>query len=101
MLVNSSVFERAFDRDPYVVVDVPATDLAVELGNIMTASMVMVGAYSAVTGLAGIDALVDAVTGALPRTAPSTPRSTRTRSRAGYEAAPGTLRVDAWEGALA
>ncbi len=46
---------------PYVVVDVPATDIAVELGNIMTASMVMVGAYSAVTGLVALDSLVDAV----------------------------------------
>ena len=72
VLVNSTVFEGAFDREPYVVVDIPATDLAVELGNIMTASMVMVGAYSAVTGLVALDALVDAVTGvaaAVPRAA--------------------------------
>src|SRR5438876_8957303 len=66
LMVNSTVFDGPIDRDAYTVVDVPATDLAVGLGNIMTASMVMVGAYSAVTGLVGIDALVDAVSAALP-----------------------------------
>jgi 2-oxoglutarate ferredoxin oxidoreductase subunit gamma len=94
------VFERAFGRDPYVVVDIPATDIAVELGNIMTASMVMVGAYSAVTGLAGIDSLVDAVTAALPAYRAQHAALNQDALRAGYEAAP-SVRVDAWEGALA
>jgi 2-oxoglutarate ferredoxin oxidoreductase subunit gamma len=100
LMLNSSVFERAFDRDPYVVVDVAATDIAVELGNIMTASMVMVGAYSAVTGLAGIDSLVDAVTAALPAYRAQHAALNQDALRAGYEAAP-DVRVDAWEGALA
>jgi Pyruvate/2-oxoacid:ferredoxin oxidoreductase gamma subunit len=100
LMLNSSVFERAFDRDPYVVVDIPATDIAVELGNIMTASMVMVGAYSAVTGLARIDALVDAVTAALPAYRAQHAALNQDALRAGYEAAP-DVRVDAWEGALA
>ena len=39
---------RDVDRDAVRCVDVPATDLAVELGNVMAASMVMVGAYAAV-----------------------------------------------------
>jgi 2-oxoglutarate ferredoxin oxidoreductase subunit gamma len=100
LMLNSSVFERTFDRDPYVVVDIPATDIAVELGNIMTASMVMVGAYSAVTGLAAIDSLVDAVTAALPAYRAQHAALNQGALRAGYEAAP-DLRVDAWEGALA
>ncbi len=79
-----------------MVVDIPATDLAVELGNIMTASMVMVGAYSAVTGLAGIDALVDAVTAALPAYRAKHAGLNQDALRAGYDAAPDT-RVDAWE----
>ena len=60
-LVNSTVFEGAFDREQLTVVDVPATDIAVELGNIMTASMVMLGAYTAITDIVGLDALDAAV----------------------------------------
>ena len=48
------------------VVEVPATDLAVDLGNIMTASMVMLGAYVAVTGIVALDALDAAVAESLP-----------------------------------
>jgi Pyruvate/2-oxoacid:ferredoxin oxidoreductase gamma subunit len=66
VFVNSTVFEGQLDRDLYVVVDVPATDLAIEVGNIVAASMIMVGAYSAATGLVGLPALVDAVAAALP-----------------------------------
>jgi len=65
-LVNSTVFEGAFDREQLTVVDVPATDIAVELGNIMTASMVMLGAYTAITDIVGLDALDVAVAASLP-----------------------------------
>src|SRR4029077_19084655 len=57
VLVNSTVFEGAFDPDAYQVVEVAATDLAVDLGNIMTASMIMLGAYAAVTGMVALDSL--------------------------------------------
>ena len=95
VFVNSTVFEGSFDRGPYVVVDVPATDLAVGLGNIMTASMVMLGAYSAVTALAGLDSLVEAVAGALPPYRAQHARLNQDALRAGYEAAP-AVRVHAW-----
>ncbi|MDT0270957.1 2-oxoacid:acceptor oxidoreductase family protein, partial [Streptomyces sp. DSM 44915] len=51
VMLNTTVFDRAFARDPYIVVELPASDLALGLGNIMTASMVMVWAYAAVTDL--------------------------------------------------
>jgi 2-oxoglutarate ferredoxin oxidoreductase subunit gamma len=95
VMVNSTVFERPIDRDAYIVVDVPATDLAVELGNIMTASMVMVGAFSAVTGFTSIDALVDAVPAALPPYRARHAALNQDALRAGYRAAPDT-RVEAW-----
>ncbi len=66
VLVNSTVYEAAFDRTSYVALDVPATDIAVEVGNIMTASMVMIGAYAAFTGLVGLPALRQAVADSLP-----------------------------------
>ncbi len=65
-LVNSTVFEGALAVDGLTVIDVPATDLAVDLGNIMTASMVMVGTYAAVTGLTALESLIEAVAASLP-----------------------------------
>jgi 2-oxoglutarate ferredoxin oxidoreductase subunit gamma len=96
VLLNSTVFEGPLDRNAYLVVDVPATDLAVELGNIMTASMVMVGAFSAVTGFTAIDALVDAVAAALPPYRAKHAALNQDALRAGYEAAP-DVRIAAWK----
>jgi 2-oxoglutarate ferredoxin oxidoreductase subunit gamma len=97
-MLNTTVFDRPFVRDPYVVVELPATDLAVELGNIMTASMVMVGAYAAVTDLVPLDALVDAVVASLPPYRARHAGLNQDALRAGHEAAP-DVRVPAWEGA--
>jgi Pyruvate/2-oxoacid:ferredoxin oxidoreductase gamma subunit len=66
VLVNTTVFEGSFDPVEYHVVEVPATDLAVDLGNIMTASMIMLGAYVAATGIVGLDSLDAAVSESLP-----------------------------------
>ncbi len=49
--MNTTVFEGSFDPTSPAVVEIAATDLAVDLGNIMTASMVMLGAYVAATGM--------------------------------------------------
>jgi Pyruvate/2-oxoacid:ferredoxin oxidoreductase gamma subunit len=95
VMVNSTVVEREIDRDEFVVVDLPATDLAVELGNIMAASMVMVGAYSAVTALVTLDSLVDAVADALPSYRARHAALNQDALRAGHAAAP-DVRVDAW-----
>jgi Pyruvate/2-oxoacid:ferredoxin oxidoreductase gamma subunit len=48
------------------VVGVPGTDLAIETGHIMTASMVMLGAYTALTGLVRLESLTAAVAASLP-----------------------------------
>ena len=66
VLVNTTVFEGTFDPTEYRVVEVPATDLAVDLGNIMTASMIMLGVYAAVTGIVALASLDAAVTESLP-----------------------------------
>jgi Pyruvate/2-oxoacid:ferredoxin oxidoreductase gamma subunit len=67
VVVNTTVFEGpAFDPAAYLVVEIPATDLAVDLGNIMTASMIILGAYVAATGMVGLASLETAVTESLP-----------------------------------
>jgi Pyruvate/2-oxoacid:ferredoxin oxidoreductase gamma subunit len=48
------------------VVEVPATELAGEVGSLVAASMVMLGAYAAVTGLVGLSSLVAALPEVLP-----------------------------------
>jgi Pyruvate/2-oxoacid:ferredoxin oxidoreductase gamma subunit len=60
------VFEHDVDWSPYALVEVPATELAGAVGSVMTASMVMTGAYAAATGLVAIDALAAAIGEALP-----------------------------------
>lgn len=67
VLLNSTVFEP----DPQLpesvrVVEVPATERAGELGNLMVASMVMVGAYAALTGVVEVDACVAAMRESIP-----------------------------------
>ena len=60
VLLNSTVFAEPIDRDAFVVVDVPASAAAADLGNVMAASMVMAGAYAAATELVGLAALEEA-----------------------------------------
>jgi 2-oxoacid:acceptor oxidoreductase gamma subunit (pyruvate/2-ketoisovalerate family) len=90
VLVNTTVFEGSFG-DEYEVVEVPATDLAVDLGNIMTASMIMLGAYAAVTGMVTLDSLDAAVTESLPSYRTQHVARNTTAIRAGFEVAPRDL----------
>ena len=90
MLVNSTVFEGSFDED-HQVVEVPATDLAVDLGNIMTASMIMLGAYAAATGMVALDSLDAAVTASLPSYRSQHVARNVAAIRAGFEFAPRDL----------
>lgn len=95
VLVNSTVFEGTIDRAHYLAVDVPATDLAVDVGNLMTASMVMIGAYAAVTRLIAPESLEQAVVDALPPYRAQHAALNARAIRAGYDAVPKAL-ADAW-----
>lgn len=67
VLLNSTVFEiEPGLPDTVQVVEVPATERAADLGNLMVASMVMVGVYAALTGLVSVDACVDAMRQSIP-----------------------------------
>jgi Pyruvate/2-oxoacid:ferredoxin oxidoreductase gamma subunit len=87
-LVNSTVFDGDFDRSPYTVVDIPATAIAIEVGNVMAASMVMAGAYVAVTGLVGLPALLAAARLALPSYRAQHVELNERAIEAGYRGAP-------------
>ena len=66
VLRNSTVYEGDVDVAGVDLHDVPATELAVGVGNVMAASMVMTGAYARVTSLVGLASLEAAVTASLP-----------------------------------
>ena len=65
VFVNSTIFKGALDPS-YQVIELPVTDIAVDVGNIMAASMVMAGAISKATGLVSLDSLMGAVEASLP-----------------------------------
>ena len=67
VFVNTTVFEGDLGLPADVrVIEVPATERAGELGNLMVASMVMVGAYAAETGLVSPDACIQAMKASIP-----------------------------------
>jgi 2-oxoacid:acceptor oxidoreductase gamma subunit (pyruvate/2-ketoisovalerate family) len=96
VLVNTTIFEGTFDADEFRVVDIPATDIAVDLGNIMTASMVMLGAYAAITDMVALESLDAAVTASLPSYRTQHVALNVAALRAGFDAAPRAL-APAWE----
>ncbi len=66
LLVNSSIVGTRADEPDVAVVEVPATDLAREVGHPMGESLVMVGAYAAATGIVRPSSLTTAVSSCLP-----------------------------------
>lgn len=66
VLRNSTVYEGELTVDGVELFDVPATELAVGVGNVMAATMVMTGAYAKRTGLVAMASLEAAVAESLP-----------------------------------
>jgi Pyruvate/2-oxoacid:ferredoxin oxidoreductase gamma subunit len=64
--VNAPLFEGEIDRQRHRVFDVPATRMATDLGNALAASLVLVGAFSALTGLLELPSLVAAMHDSVP-----------------------------------
>lgn len=101
VLVNSTVFgeegsDAPLDRDRLRVFEVPATELAHDLGNPLGASMVMTGAYAAITGLVGLDAAIEAMAASLPSYRRQHVTANETSLRAGFESVE-ALAAPAWE----
>jgi Pyruvate/2-oxoacid:ferredoxin oxidoreductase gamma subunit len=65
VLVNDTTFTKPA-RDDVAMYRMRATEIAAEAGNPLGGAMAMIGAYAALTGLVGIDALVDAMRASIP-----------------------------------
>jgi Pyruvate/2-oxoacid:ferredoxin oxidoreductase gamma subunit len=95
VLVNDSTFDHEITA-PVTVKRIAATDLATELGNPLGGSMVMVGAYGALTGLVGLDALVEGMRQSIPPYRTQHIEANERVIRAGWESVtPGEF--PAWE----
>lgn len=96
VLVNDATFEAELDTDAYRVFRVGATELAAELGNELGGSMVMTGAYVGITGLVGLDAVVEGMRESIPPYRSQHIAANEEAIRAGYEHVE-QLAVPAWE----
>src|SRR3954467_5149568 len=65
VLVNDTTFTKPV-RDDVAMRRIRATEIATEAGNPLGGAMVMIGAYVALTGLVGVDALIDAMRASIP-----------------------------------
>lgn len=105
VLVNDSTFTASIATAvaaSLTVVRLPATELAAEAGNPMGGTMVMIGAYSALTGLVTLDALVEGMREAIPSYRRQHIEANERALHAGFAAAPTDVGAPrAWEGALA
>jgi 2-oxoglutarate ferredoxin oxidoreductase subunit gamma len=67
LIINASLIHKDVQRDDITVYYIPASKLAEEeVGNILAASMVALGAFNEITGLVSIDALTKGMTKVLP-----------------------------------
>jgi 2-oxoglutarate ferredoxin oxidoreductase subunit gamma len=65
LIVNTSLVKAAKYPDGATVIEVPATDRAVEMGSIQAANMLMLGAFTAASGLCRTETMRQAVQEAL------------------------------------
>ncbi len=77
VVVNSTLFENSFatadsatdstaPEDVPRIFEVPATQIATDLGNALGASLVLLGAFASLTRLVGLDALLQAMRDSIP-----------------------------------
>lgn len=88
VVLNTSLFRGEVDRREQRVFDVPATQIATELGSPLGASLVLAGAYAQVTSLVGIASLVAAIRDCLPPYRLQHLEANEKALQAGFEALP-------------
>ena len=97
VFLNAGVFDAEIDRAEHRVFDVPAREIAAQVGSPLTASMVLVGFYAGATALVGIDALVESMRESLPGYRQQHAGQNEKALRAGFAAAPHGA-APAWRG---
>lgn len=97
VVANGTLIEDdgALETGDQHVVSVAAGDIAAELDAPMSAGLVLLGAYSAVTGLVGLEALIEAMKRLVPPYRTQHIAANEAALRAGHEAVP-ALTAPAW-----
>ena len=88
VVVNETLFEEEIRVAGVRRFDVPATALATEMGNVMVAGFVLLGAYTAITEIVSLDALVAAMRKLVPPYRRQHVAANETALRAGFERGP-------------
>jgi Pyruvate/2-oxoacid:ferredoxin oxidoreductase gamma subunit len=95
VLANDTTFTNDVRTD-VTLHRVPATAVAGELGNALGGSMVMLGAFAHITGIVGVESLVDAMRASLPSYRTQHIDTNERALRAGAALLP-SIRFPAWE----
>jgi len=61
LLINSSLIDRGTERDDLTVIEVPANQVATDLGNPRGANMVALGAYLGATDAVSLDKVIEVI----------------------------------------
>jgi 2-oxoglutarate ferredoxin oxidoreductase subunit gamma len=96
VVVNSSLFDVPVGVEEARVFEVPATSMASELGSVMGAGFVLLGAFVALTGIVGLDQVVDAMRQLVPSYRTQHVAANERAIRAGAEAVP-AMAAPAWD----
>lgn len=59
LIVNSSLCDKKIERDDIRVLEMPANDMALELGNVRVVNMMVLGAYLEISKAVSVDTLMD------------------------------------------
>ena len=95
VLVNDATFTAEIHA-PVTVHRVPATNVAADLGNPLGGSMVMLGAYAAITGIVALDTLIEGMRASIPPYRTQHIEANERALRAGWELLPEHA-FPAWE----
>jgi 2-oxoglutarate ferredoxin oxidoreductase subunit gamma len=61
LLINTSLIDRPASRDDLVVIEVPANQIATDLGSPRSANMVALGAYIGATDVVDVDQVIEVI----------------------------------------
>ncbi len=65
-MINSSLIDPGYTRSDVRIYEIPANELAVELGNTRVANMILLGAFIELTGALSIDSVIESLKKVLP-----------------------------------
>jgi 2-oxoglutarate ferredoxin oxidoreductase subunit gamma len=95
VIIDASVFRGEIERPDLTVIRIEATTKAAEMGNVRGASMIVLGAFAAATGLVSPAALVAATAEVFPSYRAQHAAANAEAIRAGYDLVQ-TRAVEAW-----